>query len=59
MAGLTLLEAMPCIKRMRKAGRKTASDIARIAWKRDLVKIVRFRTGPAILNMSSYLAVVA
>jgi hypothetical protein len=50
MAGFTRSEHMPTINRMRKAGGKVASDIARRQCGVDLVKMVRLRTGPAMIT---------
>lgn len=49
MAGLTREEHMPTINRMRNAGGKVASDIARRQCGVDLEKMVRLRTGPAMI----------
>jgi hypothetical protein len=49
MAGLTASATIPWIRRTRNAGAKVASDMARRAWGTDLVKIVKFRTGPAMM----------
>ena len=49
MAGLTLCEAIPVMKRKRKPGGKVTIERARRVWGVDFVKILRFSTGPAIL----------
>jgi hypothetical protein len=52
IAGFTRCDAIPWKKRMRNPGGKAASEMARRACGRDLVKIVKLRRGPGMVVKS-------
>lgn len=51
MAGLTREEAMPWIRRRRKAGGKVRMERERRTWAGDLERMVKMRIGEAILRV--------